>query len=104
MICEKALLLPDKSQIGWKDGLPTSNGGWIPHTSWTINHSIIDDDLATINFDNFSENDLKFSVVTNGYRCMDHLFQNIYDHVVKLLRSSDLFKTSFINKTFDVSS
>ena len=104
IVTARGLSLSDQNNITWKKGLPLANGGWDPHSDWTEHHTIVDDDIETIDFNESSMElaDLKFSVVTNGYRCMDHLFQNIYDHITKMLRNKNLFKTSCMDHYFDV--
>lgn len=88
----------------WKKTFATKNGGWLPHTNWTKNFQIRNDDLLTmpLHEDDMLHNDLKISPVSGGYRCMDHLFQNIFDHVTQLMKTSDLFNVDFIDQYFEV--
>lgn len=97
--------MPDYRNKGWKEGLPTKNGGFIPHSAWTRNHQIRNDNLLTMSLKSYDliKSDLKFSPVTNGFRCMDHLFQNLYDHIVKAIKKKQSFKSKFIENVFNVS-
>ena len=101
---EKVSKFAEHRNQTWKKTFSTKNGGWLPHNNWTMNHHIRDDDLLTMSLldKDMDGNDLKISPVTSGYRCMDHLFQNIFDHITKLLKSSDLFNVDFIDQYFEV--
>ena len=95
--------LQDKGNINWKKGLHTVSG-WYGHTNWSRNHQIINDNLSSMNFDiqSMFNADLKFSPITNAFRCMDHLFQNVFDHLVSMFQTNTLFDTSFMDQVFEV--
>lgn len=101
---EKVSTFPEAGHQTWKKTFATKNGGWTAHNDWTLNHQIVDDDLRTMCLEEtiIVDNDLKISPVTNGFRCMDHLFQNFFHHIIKLLNSSDIFDVDFIDKYFEV--
>ena len=103
---EKVSNFPETGHQTWKKTFSTKNGGWLAHNEWTLHHQILDDDLLTMSLqeNHVIDNDLKLSPVSNGFRCMDHLFQNFFHHIVKLLRASDVFKVDFIDKYFEVCS
>lgn len=55
-------------------------GGWNCPNTWTNNCQLQEDNIRKLDFSDHAmiKHSIRFSPVSNAYRCMDHLFHNFF--------------------------